>query len=523
MDWCQQVLGIQTILEIQVFEYDDYRTALTVGDDDDGFDGDELDEERLLLDSSLPKVPVRGLAASRDIQEGETVIRIPRQALFSVSTTIDNDPVLSQVMGLEARRKHGWEIAQVVTNTEDDDSSAVAASTLTEIPLLAVALLHHRKLGALSPLYPYFHIILQQTPVDGFPFMWSKAKLRQESQGVRAVVKGIRQDMRDMYTNVVQVLVDEHPDIFGNATAHAAIDDDKAGGEAKPEWMFSFEHFQWAFAMVNSRHWQLPIPDLTAGHLLSSPKSPSLFDPRRMDAVPSPPVSEEEQLLPPAEMPTDHYIQAEQQQQGLDNPVHDERTISRAASATSSLHSFLAPVADLLNFGPPCTRGHYNDTTHSFEIIATCAFCKGQEVTFWYSDDCDDVMIAVYGFTHPMVPKCATTQEHRRMSEALERQTKELQAELEAKDELVRQLDAEVVFYQDVLEECSCCKYEKFSHKDLGRRKPENDKAGVNEENQQPPSLLRHEHVRGAVHNGDEAGRRRVRKKSVEEEEPDEF
>ena len=86
--------------------------------------------------------------------------------------------------------------------------------------------------------------------------------------------------------------------------------------------MFSFQNFKWAFAVLNSRHWHLPCYDL-------------------------------EEL----------FYQTE----------------------NKSSHIFLAPFADLVNFGPPCAKGLYNDTTRTFDIVATCDLISGQEVTFWYT------------------------------------------------------------------------------------------------------------------------------------------
>ena len=36
-----------------------------------------------------------------------------------------------------------------------------------------------------------------------------------------------------------------------------------------------------------------------------------------------------------------------------------------------------------------------NAEKKSFEVVATCSFQTGREVTFWYSDDCADVMILI--------------------------------------------------------------------------------------------------------------------------------
>lgn len=112
------------------------------------------------------------------------------------------------------------------------------------------------------------------------------------------------------------------------------------------EWMYSLQNFGWAYTMVNSRHWHVPCDD-------------------------------------------------------LDSTLKTENL-----KIDQSVHTFLVPMADFINFGPPCTKGHYNQQTHAFEIIATCNFAPNQEITFWYTDDCEDIVLANYGFTHHMISKC---------------------------------------------------------------------------------------------------------------------
>ena len=357
MKWCQEVLGIETILEIQTFEYYDYMQAMPQEDWND-------DNHNAAPYQEYPLIPVRGLAAARDITAGQVVIRIPLDALLSVATTIDADPVLTTVMGPAARAAHGW------SATATDDTSA-----LLEMPLLAVALLYHAGQTNHSPLSPYLQM-LQATPVDRMPFLWSPSRLRNEaSQGVRTVARGIQRDMNDMYDAVVPVLVEQYPHIFGPPSRNENEEEDN-------EWMFSREKFQWAFAMVTTRHWQLPIEDYHGSSATVMKEETDGTNTNNMLFEDSP----EDAGLPPASTPTDSWV--EEHSVDLD----DGNIPVRAQGGVLMDHSFLAPFADLLNFGPPCTRGRYDSATHSFEITALCDFKKGQEVTFYYSDECDHVV-----------------------------------------------------------------------------------------------------------------------------------
>jgi hypothetical protein len=445
MLWCEQVLGIYTILEIQTFEYYDYMQALP-NDDDDDFDSD--DDDRLPVEE-LPLIPVRGLAASRDIDKGEVVIRIPFQALLTVSTTIDQDPVLSRVLGPQARQNHGW----IADGTDE-------SVYLLEMPLLAVALLHHQKLGATSPLSAYIRV-LESSDIHAMPFLWPHARLKEVSPGVRTVARGIQQEIRDMYDSVVQVLIREHPDLFGPPVTNSNSHTTNTSEEKK--WMFSFEHFQWAFAMVNSRHWQLPISDLERPEVAGSGD----FSKESVD-----------EQNPPADMPTDIWAQE-----------HGDAIGGKKEKKADNSHSFLAPVADLLNFGPPCTTGRYNPESHTFEIVASCSFSKGQEVTFWYSDECDDIIAGSYGFTHPMVPKCPTAEDWRNTSQEWKEKAELMEEQLSEAYEDLNHLYAELEHAQAILDGCDCCRYEK---RDSNSKRRETAA-------QEPSYRLRHEpSVRGA-------------------------
>ncbi|GAX10019.1 hypothetical protein FisN_25Lh133 [Fistulifera solaris] len=429
-------MGVETILEIQTFDYYDYTRELASRNLLNDWDND--DDITILFEDEVtfPLLSVRGLAASRDISVGEVVIEIPFLSLLSIPTTIDRDPMLSEIMGPSAREKHGWAISSAGSGAQLMEDPEIFS--LHELALLAVALLYHKSLGNGSPLEKYVEV-LKATPLDSLPFLWSRDKMQHSSlflhEEIRSVASGLRRDIRDMYKSVVSVLIKEHSEVFTKE-------------------LLSFSEFEWAFAIVNSRHWQLQIDDLRPEHANTHHK------PVRSHAF-------IEDQSPPAEMPTDAWV-LEHEEIDEDDSLDDipidleenEYHASKAFKAASTKHSFLAPVADLLNFGPPCTRGHYNAETKTFQIISTCPFRKGQEVTFWYSDKCDHVMIGMYGFTHPMIPPCPSIGEYRsqldetrRTIDVFEDVLDDLYTELEATNSALDKAE-------ETLEGCGdCCDY----------------------------------------------------------------
>lgn len=434
LHWCTAV-GIHTNLTIQIFDYQDFRQIHTnqknhadLNDDDDNTPSSSSSRKVAIVDP--PLLQVRGLAATRDIQKGEVVIVIPFSAMITVTTTIDGDPILNKVMGPAVRSQHDWE------------------DEFYELALLTVAILYHRNLKKASPLYHYI-TILETSPTDNIPFLWTKTRLQQEApEGVRRHARGIYKDIQEAYDAVVLVLKREYPDLFETET-------------------YSLHNFMWAFALVNSRHWHLPIPGQRKG-----PKDLENRAPLSTEGVGD--------QLPPASLPTDEWM-AKRGDVGSVVPVE--------------AHSFLAPVADLLNFGPPCTRGSYNSKTQAFELVATCFFLKGQEVTYWYSDDCDDIVIANYGFTHPMVPACPTTEELRQEVELWKRRANNFETEIELAYVDLEVLERELAHAHDALASCNCDDSFQGQHKGTGKSrkgKTAIDKHDHIRGSNQPPDYERH-------------------------------
>ncbi len=77
-------------------------------------------------------------------------------------------------------------------------------------------------------------------------------------------------------------------------------------------------------------------------------------------------------------------------------------------------------------------------------------------MTFWYSSDCADVIIANYGFLHPLVPSCAPTDDWEKDSAEWKEKTKMRERELV---EVYRRIDGlkdEIIGLESQLIKCGC-------------------------------------------------------------------
>ncbi|KAL7539513.1 hypothetical protein ACHAWF_006432 [Thalassiosira exigua] len=449
MHWCEKVLGIQSVVEIREFEYVDHlqihweQNEQTAGISEE-FEwlNEYLEPEASSKESSevveLPTTHVRGLAAKHDIRVGDIVISIPLYSLVSIPTTIDHDPVLSRILGPDARQTYGW------TDT-----------TEYEIPLLVIAVLYHRSLGNDSPLSHYMDILLG-VPMDSYPFLWTDDELREKTgdagEGMRTLVRGIRQDLYEIYDEVMGQLVKKRPEWFGPPDGYRQTSPSEG---LENDWAYSYDKFKWAFAIVISRHHFLPIPDFDDSEEVTPIKRPT----PRTEEYPSQmqeTLSTVSEVVPPANQPTDSWVDLAKNEERVvedDLASTDDDVITRSLSPK---RSFLAPLADLINFGPPCLTGSYNSEEHVFELVATCPFSKGQEVTFWYSSDCSDVIIANFGFLHPLVPPCIAQEDWEKRSEEWEEKAGLREKELWEAYKKVDLLSDELAVLESQLVSCGC-------------------------------------------------------------------
>ena len=351
---------------------------------------------------------VRGVAARHDVLSGEVLISVPFHALISADS-IERDAVLKPVIG---RGSAMWYNARRFEYAEEEEG-------VDELLPLSIYLLYHVSLGVESPIVEYINILLS-APIDGMPVLWNKERLMREypdeNHGVQDATEEILDNMRGMYEAIMPGLVQERPDIFDNANE-----------------MYSFDQFRWVFAMLNSRHWHLPCDELDYELLMDEEEEEEELEIEALD-------NEEEEEADVQTMIL--HNDGSSNTNDLENDMYTSTN-----NININTHAFLAPLADLVNFGPPCAKGTYNKDTASFDIIATCDLMAGQEVTFWYTDDCADIVLANYGFTHPLVKRCLTGKEWQERSIMWQ----------EAAEDLERQLVVawdEVDRLQGLLSEC---------------------------------------------------------------------
>ena len=535
LQWCDDVLNISTsMVQIQHFPYHRSSIIATMhhqrrymnnndieynifkkndDDDDDSYNddiantvdatNDKMNDEN----SNNDIVWIRGLAAAQDIVKDDIILRIPAQSLFSVATTIDDDPILSKMLGPEARNKYGWndDIDIPYSSTTDEntmnDHYNSSSYQMYEIPLLTIALLYHRSIGSESSIYHYIKI-LQKSPVDHLPYTWNEQQWHEHTTARRLwsfdtvwnVAKEIRHEIKYMYKHVVlKILMKEHPDIFGR---NVVLD------PFTNEWMYSFQMFQWAYAIVNSRHWQLPKDTIIASSspIVSSNISYVVPVPDQ-DSLPSNTQHPQHQLqqegldqVPPADTPTESWVldrgdvdddknDDTVKQNGMNELPNNRRRHKNEAATVD--HSFLAPVADLLNFGPPCTRVKYNYETHTFDTIATCDFVQGQEITFWYSNECSDVMMGIYGFTHSLISPCPTNDELLYRTKVLEQTLHDAYTDMKI-------LEDDLEYVEKILDDCDCCDISALSETGGEERDPTISTMALHEEKNNGNPHLRH-------------------------------
>jgi len=324
--------------------------------------------------------------------------------------SIEADPTLSTVLGANARSLH--------------DAAFPERPWNDELQLLVVYLLYmlSRSSNVEGDNFGPFLGALLSAPVDAMPFMWKKEDLHMAypdpADKIRVTAEAISYDVREMYVEIVPLLVESHPDIFapkkkerkmrkqttdksggtgkddvGTVQGHPPVENESGtkpgektewAEEQNEEWAYSFEKFLWAYAMVNSRHWNLPCADVDSA-------------------------------LAPAMV-------------GVAN-----KTIEATQTTAKKLprpHAWMAPIADMLNFGPACTKAAYNHKTKSFEITATCNLVLGQEITFWYTDECEDIVVANFGFTSSLLDTCLSAEEWRDRSEQWQAHAKILEERL---------------------------------------------------------------------------------------------
>ena len=496
--WCNHLMGIKMPhVEIRSFTYPDYLSERAAWNDYHAELATARAIQSVLGSSSdiievtppdieaIPTLQVRGLAATHSISPGETIISIPLNAMISVQTTIDHDPVLSTVLGPAQRSEYGWDGAN---------------APYYEVPLLIVAVLYHAHvLGDQSPLSKYVDT-MRDMPLQSMPLLLDNVQLRQRalSDGVMNVIGEVQEDMRDMYATVVGKLVREFPDVFGPPKSEQ--------GDNLGDWAFSFDKFCWAFAIVNSRHWNVPVLDLdeareavmrpvssalsSSGAAMSAPaitpNESGVSQSTETEGVNLPPHEGATEHLssigvdgietPPAAQPTDAFVEqqvtvagtAENSRESNERSESSQDSVegSKVSAESDALgvpiktvprsHSFMAPLADLLNFGPPCTRGSYDAATHTFNVIASCSFEPGQEITFYYSGDCEDVIYGNYGFVHPMIPACPTSADMKKESESWMAKSQELNTALVAAYEDMDTMEADINNLADRLEGCGC-------------------------------------------------------------------
>jgi len=170
-----------------------------------------------------------GGVAGRDIKEGETLVRVPKDAVITLKTALEQGPFPDV---------RTWNSHQEV---------------------LQLFILNELLKGDQSAWKPYLDVLPRSFD---HPILWNDAEIDQlDASPARETVLARRQALQQWYTNLIETTVKEHPGVL-------------------PEGFLTYERYVWSYLAVSTRAWgvngtmaMVPLADMINHDPLARPGS----------------------------------------------------------------------------------------------------------------------------------------------------------------------------------------------------------------------------------------------------------
>ena len=349
--------------------------------------------------------------------------------------SIERDHVLRGIIGRDAA---AWRV--VGDDDEEGNDVGGGGGGWDEKQVLALYMLYHKTLDSRSDIKAYVDLYFsadlsttlttmdEETLDDKYP--------RERYGRLRRLVDEVNYDIERKYKHLVPRLAELYPEVFGRGIKKKKDkdkdkdkdDNNKDGGEqseaAQEEWAYSYEQYREAYVILLSRYWSLELKDADEDQDQDTTSSRRVElerdddDDERRDCETQQDGSkscaeatdgDESDAAAAAAVSSsssDDAASSSSAVSAITSSAPSSSSSSSSSSPVSHYHDFLAPFADLLNFGPPSTYATYDALSRRFEIRATRAHEEGEEVTFYYTSECEEHFLVFYGFGDGNVPKC---------------------------------------------------------------------------------------------------------------------